>query len=115
MLITVRDVKELKGVINYDSDSSVIELKDFTFKDLDIDLFGFLFYDCKFTNCVIKNSNIFKFIILFVTACIYVYPLNIQHLINIVVCSILALVIFEGIRIYDKYVEEKEKENKKTN
>ena len=57
-----------------------------------------------------KNSNIFKFIILFVTACIYVYPLNIQHLINIVVCSILALVIFEGIRIYDKYVEEKEKE-----
>jgi len=62
-----------------------------------------------------KNSNIFKFIILFVTACIYVYPLNIQHLINIVVCSILALVIFEGIRIYDIYVEEKEKENKKTN
>jgi hypothetical protein len=59
-----------------------------------------------------KNSNIFKFIILFVTACIYVYPLNIQHLINIVICSILALVIFEGIRIYDKHMEDKEKEDK---
>ena len=55
-----------------------------------------------------KTSIIFKFIILFITACIYVYPLNRQHIINIVICSILALVIFEGIRIYDKYVKDKE-------
>ena len=59
-----------------------------------------------------KTSIIFKFLILFVTACIYVYPLNIHHIINIVICSIMALVIFEGIRIYDKYIEDKEKEDK---
>jgi hypothetical protein len=59
-----------------------------------------------------KTSIIFKFLILFVTACIYVYPLNIHHIINIVICSIMALVIFEGIRIYDKYIENKEKEDK---
>ena len=58
-----------------------------------------------------KTCIIFKFLILFITACIYVYPLNIEHIINIVICCIIALVIFEGIRIYDKYIEkEKEKE-----
>jgi len=56
-----------------------------------------------------KNSIIFKFIIIFVAGCIYVYPLNIEHIINILVCSIIALVLFEGIRMYDKYIEDKEK------
>jgi hypothetical protein len=62
----------------------------------------------KWLNNLFDNSNIFKFIIIFITGIISTYPIDISKIINSFISSVIILVIFFVFRYIDK-IEEKDK------
>lgn len=50
---------KMKGIINYDTDLSIIEYKDFNFKNGEIMPHGTLFYDCNIKQCVVNNQQLY--------------------------------------------------------
>ena len=66
----------------------------------------------KWLNNLYDNSNIFKFIIIFITGIISTYPIDSSKIINSFISSVIILVIFSVFR----YIDEKDKKiNEKIN
>jgi hypothetical protein len=47
------------GIINYDTDSSILEFKDFYFNNSILDSAGCIFFDCKIENSVLNNEYLY--------------------------------------------------------
>lgn len=56
----------------------------------------------KWLNNLFDNSNIFKFILIFINCIISTYPINLSKIINSFISSVIILVIFSIFRYIDK-------------
>lgn len=65
----------------------------------------------KWLNKLFDTSPLIKFLVLFISGCISVYPLNKNNIILVFVGSVLTLIFFQCARYLDIYIEEK---NEKT-
>lgn len=66
----------------------------------------------KWLNKLFDNSNIFKFLIIFIIGITATYPIDQNKISNIFISSIIILIIFEGLRYIDIIYEKNEKKNK---
>ena len=56
----------------------------------------------KWLNNLFDNSNIFKFILIFINCIISTYPIDLSKIINSFISSVIILVIFSIFRYIDK-------------
>lgn len=66
----------------------------------------------KWLNNLFDTSNILKFIILFVCGTVYAYPIAKSDIIYVFAYSVLALIVFEFARKFDKNVDDKNLDDK---
>ena len=63
----------------------------------------------KWLNNLFDTSNILKFLVLFVSGAIVVYPLTSENIMIVTLCSVIVLFLFQMARNYDKKLEDKKK------
>ena len=63
----------------------------------------------KWLNNLFDTSNILKFLVLFISGAIAVYPLTQENIIIVTLCSIIVLFLFQMARTHDKKLEDKKK------
>ena len=63
----------------------------------------------KWLNNLFDTSNVLKFLVLFVSGAIAVYPLTQENIIIVTLCSVIVLFIFQMARNHDKKLEDKNK------
>jgi len=64
ILIRMKEVKfNMKGVINYDTDNSVIEIGGFIIRRTTIDDPGILLYDCRLINTILTHTSLYDCVV----------------------------------------------------